>query len=181
MAHAVLSAIALADLWARWRSRTRALLRPLAIPVFGLTTALVFALPLGQAVARPFGLYVAASDMDVLAYLRAHGNLTTLSGSQTGLLIPAVSGNATWVGHFAETIDYRRRRSEMDAYLRSPDARQRSAFALSTGAAVLVIGTAERARLSWDPAQEPYLRVIYTSGESAVYAIERPRSAAPSP
>ncbi|MHB8737667.1 MAG: hypothetical protein ACYC9D_03645 [Candidatus Dormibacteria bacterium] len=181
-AHAVLVAPALLAVvgWARTRGALAARGAFAALVLgLGLSSGLVIALPYGQVAERPVNLYLAEPDLEVIAWLRDHSSLTTLSGPDTGLLVPALAGNRTWLGHFAETPDFLTRRARLGAYLRSSDPGARQAFAASTGADLLVIGTRERTVLRWDPDREPYLTLAFRSGEAAVYVIRRSAAGAP--
>ncbi len=98
----------------------------------------------------------------------------------TGNLVPYMTGKRCVLGHYALTVESRRREAELARlFTENPtDDPWRRATLQSWGARYLVQGPYERALGGFDPASRPWLRLLRVEGrgedgETAIYEVSR--------
>jgi len=168
-----LAAVGLRALLARWPRRAARLER-LLVPLFCLSSALVLAIALRFASGAYPEVYLSAAQAQTLGWLSTHHTAgdRVLSSPGDGLFIPAFAGTPVYVGHYSETIDYFRKARTADAILQSstPTTALRSFFR-DNGLTLLWWGPDERRDRSFDPAQQPFLRLVYETGNLQLYRV----------
>jgi hypothetical protein len=93
-----------------------------------------------------------------------------LASPGTGLLIPAWTGQRTYVGHYSETLDYFAKAKRAGAILdaRTPAADVRAFFA-EEQLRYLFWGPTERAQSTFIPGAQPDLQRVFQQGSVEVY------------
>jgi hypothetical protein len=98
----------------------------------------------------------------------------------TGNLIPYLTGKRCVLGHYALTVESRRREAELARFFRENPADDpwRQEALRGWQARYLVHGPYEKALGSFDPATRPWLRLLHVEGsgedgETAIYEVSR--------
>ena len=168
-----LAAVGLRALVARWPRRAARLERPL-VPLFCLSSALVLAIALRFASGVYPEIYLSADQVQAMTWLSTHHHPAdrVLSSPGDGLYIPAWSGVPVYVGHYSETLDYFGKIRTASAMLQaSTPPAQLQSFFHDNGITLLYWGPQERQDRSFDPSQEPYLRLVYEAGGVRLYRV----------
>ena len=168
-----LAAVGLRALLARWPRRAARLERVL-LPLFCLSSALVLAIALRFASGVYSEVYLSDAQARTLSWLSTHRTTAdrVLSSPGDGLFIPAYAGVPVYIGHYSETIDYFRKTRTVDAMLRSstPTAALQSFFR-DNSITLLWWGPDERRDRTFDPARQPFLRLVYDTGDVQLYRV----------
>ena len=174
---AILAAAGLEEVIARRGRRRGRFLRaagPITVLAVGLSvlmSTLVFAAGMIAAAGREPIIYLDRGEVAAIDWLSIHRPAglapAVLSHPQTGLFIPARSGDRVYVGHYSETIDYLRKgRVALDAYGAGPA--QVVALARDVGADYIFYGPLE---LALSPASaRPPVSAGAEAGVEEVYA-----------
>jgi len=152
--------------------------------VFYASTALVLAvLPLSvyligwrfidlRRAENPF--YLRKTEVAALDYLEGQvkSNDVVLASLDIGQFVPALTGARSFIGHWAQTLDYYGKEAMVNAFFDSatPDAeRQRILRDYRVG---YVIYSPEEAELGdYDPADASYLTEVFADGDTKVYQV----------
>jgi hypothetical protein len=155
----------------RWRRSATATL----VAGSCLTSGLVLAIALRFATGAFAESYVSTDEWQALTWLSGHhqANDRVLSSPGVGLLIPAWSGTAVYVGHYSETVSYFQKIAAADALLQpATSAQQFQLFAGENGVTLLYWGPDERQGRNLDPQATWPLELVYHSGTVSIYRLE---------
>jgi hypothetical protein len=105
------------------RQRWQFLRAPLVWALAGMTHLFVLVIALAGALAHHPALYLKEDERAGLSWLaeNAAPGALVLAGPETGLYVPAWSGQRVWYGHRFETVDAERRRAQVEAFYQNGD------------------------------------------------------------
>jgi len=122
-------------------------------------------------------LYLSDDEFAAMRWLRENtrSDEAVLSTNLTGSYIPGVAGNFVFVGHWAETIHYKRRLGETLDFL-SPATSDgfRIALARRHSLRYLFYGPRERAVGGFDPEASPRMTRVHRVGRVSTYRLDYP-------
>jgi len=102
-------------------------------------------------------------------------NNTFLASYETGNLIPAWTGRRVFLGHWAETLDWPERETQVEMFFDAATTDTwRVALLCRHQITHVFHGSQERALGEFDPATAPYLREVHTVGEATIYEVVCP-------
>ncbi len=186
---ALLTADLIAEVFARWRQRPKSFAAffansPIALTfaflvLFGFSNAVV----LGQDInfvltnrTAPFVMYLPdeyANAFNVLK--RTEGDAIILARAGTGNVIPGFTGRRTYVGHPVETLDYERKRQQVEAFFRDEESPEEQAnFLYQNRISYVFWGPLERSTGSFDPNTKSFLEPVYVGQTIFLYRVKRP-------
>jgi hypothetical protein len=122
---------------------------------------------------NPF--YLRKTEVAALDYLESQvqSNDVVMSSEAIGQFVPALTGARSFLGHWAQTLDYYGKEDMVNAFFNSatPDAeRQRILRDYRVG---YVIHSPEEAELgNYDPSTAPYLTEVFADGDTTVYQVD---------
>lgn len=98
-----------------------------------------------------------------------------LSSLQAGQYVPALTGARSYLGHWAQTLDFYTKEANVSAFFdpATPDSR-REEILREFGVDFVIYGSGERAlhpEGSYDPAGASFLEEAFSSGETVVYRV----------
>jgi uncharacterized membrane protein len=120
--------------------------------------------------------YLYRDELAVLDWLDIHGQDgdAVLASVTVGQFVPALARRRPHAAHWAQTVDYARRREEIAAFFSAHTAEaQRLAILRQCNTRFVVAGRAERALGGFDPASAGYLRPVFSAGETQLYQVTR--------
>lgn len=138
---------------------------------------------IGESRLAPYpGVYIPDSELRAMQWLRDHTKRanTVLAFPETARFVPSIAGNQVYYGHWSETPDYRGKIREWAQFadLTTPDEWRR-AYLKRTGAryiiypahpAGIIIQISPTSVMSiFDLRSAPYAKVVFESGDTAVY------------
>jgi hypothetical protein len=159
--------------WARLleRRRWQFLRAPVIWALAGITHLFVLVIALVGALNHHSTLYLSDDERAGLSWLaeNAAPNALVLAGPETGLYIPAWSGQRVWYGHRFETVDAGQRRAQVVAFYQDADRGLLQEMP-PLRADYVWYGPRERAlNDTWRP--DPAWQPVYERGAVTLYAV----------
>ena len=118
--------------------------------------------------------YMPTDTLAAYDYLetQVHSNDVVLSSLTTGQFVPALTGARSFLGHWAQTLDFYGKTDMVQQVFNSAtDDSQRQTILRDYRVDYLLYTPYEAELGSFDPASVPYLHEVFRSGNSRVYAI----------
>jgi len=119
--------------------------------------------------------YLHNEELAALTWLDTHANPddVTLSSLTVGQYVPALTGTHTFLGHWAQTVDFYGKSTMVDEFFASStnDAR-RQEILQQYGVDYIFYGPIERAMGSYTPQTSPILRRVYASSQVEIYQVQ---------
>lgn len=118
--------------------------------------------------------FISQHDDAVLAWLEAHANRETvvLSGLHLGQYVPARSDARTFIGHWAQTVDYYGKQEALRRFFdQATDDADRLALLREFDVTYLLYGAEERALGGYAVGDSPLLEPAFASGDVMVYRV----------
>ncbi len=101
------------------------------------------------------------------------GSMRVLSGILNNQLIPGETGQISYAGHWAETLDPTIKGDAARAFFKTNDHDgEKQAWLKRTGLTHLLYSPLEKVYGEYDPDAKPYLAPVFRSGKVALYAIK---------
>jgi hypothetical protein len=122
-----------------------------------------------------FGLFRFKQEMKAVTWLVENTKRegVVIAAYETGNLVAAQSGNPVVLGHWAETIDFDVKTSEVDRFFSSSTPEEwRMSLLDKYDVAYLWHGPLERAVGDFNPEGAPYLNLIYEQPPISIYLVE---------
>ena len=126
------------------------------------------------AVQQPYPLFRASNEIAAVDWLRANTSRSdvVLGAYETGNFIAAHAGNRVVLGHWAETMDWRRKMDEVDRfYDASTDDAWRESLLHQYRVRYVFWSTRERTLGGFDPERAPYLQTVFTNEPARIYRV----------
>lgn len=121
--------------------------------------------------------YIFSDELRVLQWLDTHtaDGEPVLSSLTLGQHIPGLAGNKVFIGHWAQTVEFNRKRGEVTAFFQAATSDETRIATLQRCAVRYVVhGRAERALGTFAPRQAAYLEPVLTVGETELYRVQLP-------
>lgn len=121
--------------------------------------------------------YYRDDDAAALQWLLSQNswNEPVVSSVETGNLLGGQIGQKVIIGHWAETFDFEQLSAQVDQFFDAElDDAQRRQWLAEWGAGYVYHGPLEQALGTFDPAQVPYLRPVFSQGDVTVYQVVLP-------
>lgn len=119
-------------------------------------------------------LYYSPAEMAAIEWLGQHTSpqATVLSSYQVGGVIPARIGHRVYWGHWCETAFLAQKKADAAAiFAADTDQATRHALLARYGIAYLFYGPREQALGDFDPANSPWLELVFASGDVRIYKV----------
>jgi hypothetical protein len=170
-----------AGLWA-WAGRGGSPVRRLRLLVYpaalmclvGLATAAEgLTIPLQHR--DDLALYFPVDEARVLEQLRARepgGGRVVMNSYLSGLFVPAISGQVTYLGFPFETLDLERKNAESQAFYRAASASALRTRAAELGLDYVLWGTYERGLGGTDPGVVAGWSLVASAGQARLYRVD---------
>lgn len=123
----------------------------------------------------PYFLHV--EDLEALEWLNqyADGSDVVLSSLTLGQFVPAYTDARSFLGHWAQTLDFYEKRDMVDSFFSSETQnRWRVDLLMRYSVDYVLVGDAERSLGDFNPASVSYLRPVYRQGEMTIYRFISP-------
>jgi hypothetical protein len=136
------------------------------------TAAQGFTIPLQHR--DDLALYFPADEAAVLTRLRAiepDGGTLVMNSYESGLFVPAISGQITYIGFPFETLDLARKQANTVSFYRTYDAAGLRAQAAALGLDYVLWGVYERGLGGRDPGAAAGWKVVASAGEARLYRV----------
>ncbi|MEA2645111.1 MAG: hypothetical protein QOE92_194 [Chloroflexota bacterium] len=121
-------------------------------------------------------LYFPADEAAVLGTLRdvdPAGGRVVMNSYLSGLWVPALSGDTTYIGFPFETLDLERKSSEVEVFYNLTDASEIRRVAAGLKVDYVLYGRYERGLSPTDPGARAGWPVLARSGDAVLYAVTR--------
>lgn len=124
-----------------------------------------------------YPFYAETSLLAAFDYLetQVQADSVVLSSLTTGQYLPALTGARSFLGHWAQTLDFYGKESMVSAFFDpAADDEQRADILRQFGVDFVIFGSSERALHpdgSHDPADVPFLEEAFRSGDVVVYRV----------
>ena len=173
----ILAAAGVSELLARARPRRRRVLR-MGVALMGVvsvaTVAEGLAIPLQHR--DDYALYFPSAEAAVLERLRADapaGGRLVMNSYLSGLYVPSLSGQTTYVGFPFETLDTPRKEQVATAFYRLRSPSEAEQLASSLGIDYVLVGRYERGYSAEDVGAIAGWTVAYREGDAVIYRVKR--------
>ena len=190
-----LSILAAAGLWSYYLPRLRAgvLFRRIAsrpgyteqglerLAVTGLVAVLavsniyvLMSTSMTAALEQPYPFFQSRDEIEAIDWAGAHlpAQSVILSAYESGNLIPTRTSLRTVIGHWAETVDFQRKYSEVSTFFGAGVSDEwRDGFLLSQHAGYVFYGPPERALGDYNPALQPGLTCVYQNTAVKIFRV----------
>jgi hypothetical protein len=121
--------------------------------------------------------YLHHDELRVLEWLDQHSadGEPVLASLTLGQHIPGLAGNKVVVGHWAQTVEFPRKRAEVTAFFQAHTSDEtRIAILRRCAVRYVVHGRAERLLGGFEPRHAPYLQPVSAAGETQLYRVQLP-------
>ncbi|GAB4152575.1 MAG: hypothetical protein Fur0021_17460 [Candidatus Promineifilaceae bacterium] len=156
------------------RSGVRRLLLLLALCLNGTVSVYLYLGALATlTLIQPYPLFRPQEEIAAMTWLRdASGpGDRILSSYWTGSYLPVITGDAVFVGHLYETVDFATRKAEAEQFFAAPNSEAwRQQLLAEHEIDYVFYGPAERALGDFDPTSAAYLRPVWQNKTTAIYA-----------
>ncbi len=118
--------------------------------------------------------FLSNGEVAALDYLETQvtGQDVVLSSLDIGQFVPALTGGRSFLGHWAQTLDFYGKKDMATAFFDSETSDAERERILSEYSVDYVIRSPEEARLGdYDPATAPFLTEVYNEGDTQVYKV----------
>jgi len=113
-------------------------------------------------------------ELAALEWLDQHSTdtETVLASLTVGEYIPALTGNRVFAAHWAQTVDFERKRAQLAAFFRPATTESERLATLDRCDVRYVLeGRAERALGAFEPERAAYLAKVFEAGETRLYRV----------
>ncbi len=122
--------------------------------------------------------YLRTDEVAALRWLETQGTGAdvVLSSLTLGQYVPVLSGKHAFLAHWAQTVDfYTKERLVQKFFDAASDDAWRQTILDEYGVDYVLVGPAERALGAFEPAQAPYLKLVYSysGGQAVIYQITK--------
>jgi uncharacterized membrane protein len=115
--------------------------------------------------------YLSQDEIDALEWLKKNTDEgAVLSSYSIGNYIPRFANNRVFIGHWAQTINYRQKRQELEQFFEGDDEFRRELLE-KYNIKYVYFGENERALGSFDPETTNYLRLIYKNKSVKIFEV----------
>jgi hypothetical protein len=159
------------------RLRSQLVLGALLVIAVVPVNAYLFAWRIVDFTRHDYPYYLNRDDIAALGWLEQHSEPTdiVLSSLTIGQFVPSVSGNRTFLGHWAQTVDFYRKRQMVAAFFSEGQADTQRAGVLDRyGFRYVFYGEPERELGRFDPAGSPLFTKVFTTPHTQVYRVAPP-------
>ena len=119
--------------------------------------------------------YLHQDEVMALDWLHEHtpADAIVLSSLTVGQYVPALSGNTAFLAHWAQTVDFYEKQTQVEQFFDSltPDE-SRAEIVRAFGIDYVLHGPAERELGDYDPETTPWLRPVFSAPKVSVYAVQ---------
>jgi hypothetical protein len=171
---AVLAGVAVERLAAQLPPRRRARRIFALLTASAISSVFVFGISLNWGLTRQPFIYLTTGESEAIAWLAEHRDSNPppaiLSDPDTGLYIPARSGDRVYAGHYSETIDFARRAARARQAIRAGGG-ELIGFMRAEGLTHLFFGPTERSLGGPDPLALNSLLAVYDQGGVVIFRV----------
>jgi hypothetical protein len=121
--------------------------------------------------------YLYRDEIQVLDWLDRHGSdgEAVLASVTVGQFVPALSRRRPHAGHWAQTVDFSRRRREVSTFFNAGTSdSERLAILRQCDTRYVLVGRAERSLGTFDAGAASYLAPVFSAGDTTLYRVARP-------
>lgn len=112
-----------------------------------------------------------AAALDFLAQ-QVNGNDVVLATLDMGQFVPALTGARSFIGHWAQTLDYYGKKDMVEAFYKSETSdAERQRIVDTYNASYIIYGPQEARIGSYDPSTAAFLNEVYNEGGVKVYKV----------
>jgi hypothetical protein len=98
-----------------------------------------------------------------------------LSSYDVGRYIPGISGQIAFLSHWAQTVDFLKKRDLVELFYNAQEnTMDRRKFLLDYGIDYVFVGPAERAIGSYQPGEDEFLKLEYSTSQVLIYRVDLP-------
>lgn len=118
--------------------------------------------------------FIPTSEYDALKFLetQVQGDDVVLASLDLGQFVPALTGARTFIGHWAQTLDFYGKRDLVSAFFNSALSDEDRQKIIETYNVTYVIYSPQEAKLGdYDPASASYLEAVYDTGGVRVFKV----------
>lgn len=125
------------------------------------------------AVQQPYPLFRSRDEIAAVEWLRANTARTdvVLGAYETGNYVAAHAGNRVVVGHWAETVDWEKKFSEVNRFYSLASNEERSAMLSRSRVRYVWWGTRERDLGNFDPSSAAFLEPAFSDSTTTIYRV----------
>ena len=119
--------------------------------------------------------FIRAGEYDAYQFLETQvkGTDVVFSSLNTGAFIPALTGARSFLGHWAQTLDFQNKRTMVDAFFNAATTDDQRLQLLSEYSVGYLFYGPEEAKLGgYDPAGSPFLTEVYKNDDVTIYAVD---------
>lgn len=119
--------------------------------------------------------FIRVSEYDGYQFLETQvkGADVVFSSLNTGAFIPALTGARSFLGHWAQTLDFQNKRTMVDAFFNAATTDdQRLQLLGEYNVGYLFYGPEEAKLGDYDPADSPFLTEVYQNDDVTIYAVD---------
>lgn len=119
--------------------------------------------------------FIRVSEYDAYQFLETQvkGTDVVFSSLNTGAFIPALTGARSFLGHWAQTLDFQNKRTLVDAFFNAATTDdQRLQLLGEYNVGYLFYGPEEAKLGDYDPTDSPFLTEVYQNDDVTIYAVD---------
>ena len=127
-----------------------------------------------MAIEQPYPLFRSTAEVDAVNWLRTQTphSAVVLGAYETGNYVASQAGNRVVVGHWAETVDFDARLSEVNRfYGTSVNDAWRRQILEQDHVEFVIAGPRERELGQWDPSHASYLEPAFSNAQVTIYRV----------
>ncbi len=118
--------------------------------------------------------YLYKDELDALKWLEENTEPSDIvfADLTVGQYIPGIAGNKVYLGHWAQTVDFYTKQSQVATFFQKETPEEdRLAILNEFNVGYVFYGREERALGDLDPAQLPYLNLVFETSDTRIYQI----------
>ncbi len=119
--------------------------------------------------------FIRVSEYDAYQFLETQvkGTDVVFSSLNTGAFIPALTGARSFLGHWAQTLDFQNKRTMVDAFFNAATTDDQRLQLLNEYSVSYLFYGPEEAKLGdYDPVGSPFLSEVYKNDDVTIYAVD---------
>ncbi len=159
----------------QWMAEKRWLVAVLAVVLVIPTNLYLFSWRFLDLSRLDYPYYLYQDEVAAMNWLEANApeESVVFSAYDTGAYLPGISGRTAFLSHWAQTVDfYKKRDLAAEFYSSTTSNARRQQILEQNGVDYVLYGPAEQALGKFDPEEIKVLRLVFSSPEVSLYALE---------